>query len=55
MRFSTFEWFHARLFGYFWKPCPRCGRMFGGHEIGGFLPIGDGTGRDTATCCPPDA
>lgn len=23
----------ARLFGYFWLPCPVCGRMFGGHEI----------------------
>ena len=24
---------YARLFGYFWKPCPVCGRYFGGHEI----------------------
>lgn len=22
----------AALTGYFWLPCPRCGRMFGGHE-----------------------
>ena len=23
----------AWLFGYFWMPCPICGRMFGGFEI----------------------
>ena len=23
----------AALFGYFWLPCPACGRMFGGHEV----------------------
>ena len=22
----------ASIGGYFWLPCPRCGRMFGGHE-----------------------
>lgn len=22
----------ARLFGYFWLPCPICGNNFGGHE-----------------------
>jgi hypothetical protein len=29
------RWVHekyARTMGYFWLPCPRCGRMFGGHE-----------------------
>lgn len=25
---------YANLFGYFWKPCPLCGKMFGGHEAG---------------------
>lgn len=25
----------AWLGGYFWIPCPRCGRMFGGHEWAG--------------------
>lgn len=24
---------YAWMFGYFWLPCPVCGRMFGGHEI----------------------
>jgi hypothetical protein len=30
---------YARAFGYFWLPCPICGKMFGGHETadGGFL------------------
>jgi hypothetical protein len=29
------RWVHrwwARLLGYFWLPCPTCGRSFGGHE-----------------------
>ncbi len=25
------------LHGYFWLPCPICGKNFGGHEIGGSL------------------
>jgi len=25
---------YARVFGYFWIPCPICGRDFGGHECG---------------------
>lgn len=25
---------YASLFGYFWLSCKRCGRMYGGHEIG---------------------
>ena len=24
--------FRAAVGGYFWLPCPSCGRMFGGHE-----------------------
>lgn len=27
---------YANLFGYFWLPCPNCGKMFGGHEHVGF-------------------
>lgn len=30
MRFVHFV--YAMLFGYFWLPCPKCGRMFGGHQ-----------------------
>ena len=29
----TIHKIYAWLFGYFWLPCPMCGRMFGGHEI----------------------
>lgn len=25
------KWY-ADVNGYFWLPCPKCGRMFGGHE-----------------------
>ena len=34
------RWIHkayANLMGYFWHPCPICGRMFGGHEIGHYV------------------
>ena len=24
----------ANIFSYFWKPCPLCGKYFGGHEWG---------------------
>jgi len=24
---------YAGLMGYFWLPCARCGREFGGHEV----------------------
>lgn len=30
------RWIHhlyANLRGYFWAPCPQCGRHFGGHEV----------------------
>lgn len=29
------RWLHrawAKAFGWFWLPCPECGRSFGGHE-----------------------
>jgi hypothetical protein len=28
-----FSQLYALFGGYFWLPCPLCGRMFGGHEI----------------------
>ena len=30
---------YANLFGYFWLPCPSCGKMFGGHEVRGIKSI----------------
>lgn len=29
----TLHRLYAWLFGYFWLPCPVCGKMFGGHEV----------------------
>ena len=34
MRISAIEKLKASLGGYFWLPCPMCGKMFGGHEKG---------------------
>jgi hypothetical protein len=39
---------YAWLGGYFWLPCPQCGRMFGGHECGaGHV---QREGKDWRTC-----
>ena len=38
------EWF-ADIFSYFWKPCPRCGYFFGGHEWGRWNYFGIPTDR----------
>ena len=49
---SAPRWYHklyAFVAGYFWLPCPRCGREFGGHEKSGgtdWYPNGEGR-----TCC----
>lgn len=50
----------ARKNGYFWLPCPVCGQMFGGHEVGptgrgGTLYYGfdsEGYGRSGYMTCP---
>lgn len=31
------RWF-AAFGGYYWLPCPVCGREYGGHEGGGYIP-----------------
>ena len=33
-RWMWWRHLYADLLGYFWLPCPSCGGMFGGHEIG---------------------
>lgn len=44
---------YAFLAGYFWTNCPRCGRMFGGHEEhGGTDWGGEGTPNVGLVCCP---
>lgn len=37
-RCRTFHRLYAELFGFFWLPCPRCDRPFGGHETGKDIP-----------------
>lgn len=42
---------HARDRGYFWLPCPLCGREFGGHEITDSIHVdGDRPGLFTGIC-----
>ena len=47
---------HAYLAGYFWLPCPNCGRMFGGQELATgtghstSIPKPDGSGTGLAIC-----
>ena len=43
---------YANLFGYFWLPCPTCGQMFGGHEIGGSVPVRGDTSLRKCICKP---
>jgi hypothetical protein len=55
MRLPRFlhRWY-AQTFGYFWLPCPLCGRPFGGHEWGRTLErpacIITGPGTGTGVC-----
>ncbi|MES2950271.1 MAG: hypothetical protein V4858_17140 [Pseudomonadota bacterium] len=45
---------YAWLFGFFWLPCPVCGREFGGHEAGyGALISVDGQ-RANIVCDDPE-
>ena len=60
-RFRRLNHAWAYLAGYFWIPCPNCGRMFGGHEcrdghtIWGEWEGKSRKGRCTCPCCPyPD-
>lgn len=41
---------YAMLNGYFWLPCPRCGRMFGGHETSPFSDTELVDGRSMIVC-----
>ena len=49
------RWLHhiyADLMGYFWLPCPQCGRMFGGHETKGGTKLVNGRLMVTCKLCP---
>ena len=42
---------YAFIQGYFWAPCPICGRNFGGHEWSEDLYIGNGISKGTCPWC----
>ncbi|BAD58868.1 hypothetical protein [Nocardia farcinica] len=43
---------YAQAHGYFWLPCPLCGRHFGGHEITDSVPTGEaGTSQGICPMC----
>ena len=48
---------YADRHGFFWLPCPRCGRMFGGHEEprGGSHWSGTWTSQICCPQCPGDS
>lgn len=51
-------WNRVRAFfgGYFWLPCPICGKNFGGHEIGdGTLMTDPGGGLSVCRDCSEEA
>lgn len=41
---------YARVFGYFWLPCPLCGEMFGGHEVNYTEAVSCSDGRHRMVC-----
>jgi len=51
------RWLHrlyAKVFRYFWIPCPICGKMFGGHEAmknGGVLWVSEHRGKCVCKNC----
>lgn len=32
MKYRLYNWMYALAHGYYWTPCPVCGRRFGAHE-----------------------
>ena len=49
------RWAHrlyAWTFGYFWKPCPICGKYFGGHEIENMRHVSVPVGLQMHYVCP---
>ena len=41
---------YAFIFGYFWLPCPVCGKKFGGHEHVWTTPLISDDGRAYSVC-----
>lgn len=46
---------YAWMFGYFWLPCPKCGAMFGGHQVavgGAHVIVAEGNLTHCYCVCP---
>ena len=41
---------YAKVFGYFWLPCPVCGKEYGGHEHVWTVPLIADDGRAYGVC-----
>ena len=54
MRVEFLHHLWAITFGYFWLPCPNCGRMFGGHEAGESWYNDRWTHHGLCTCSNPE-
>lgn len=48
-------WMVAFFGGYFWEPCPLCGRRFGGHEKQGILMTSPHHGVSVCIRCAQEA
>ena len=55
LRWRWLNCLYAFVWGYFWLPCPLCGRKFGGHERGGSLYCGYGTSVGVCPDCSDEA
>lgn len=47
--------FYAFLAGYFWLPCPKCGEMFGGHQVSfgsAHVTVQEADGQHMYCVCP---
>jgi hypothetical protein len=51
MKNRIYHRLYALVHGYFWLPCPICGKKFGGHELGGHWYQGGGCGVVTCSDC----
>ena len=47
--------FYAFVCGYFWLPCPLCGRMYGGHECTESVPTTIHSGKMVCSLCSEEA
>lgn len=46
---------YANFFGFFWLPCPKCGEMFGGHQVavgGAHVIVTEGDATRCYCVCP---